>query len=166
MALAYDTYPLVLQVLDKLSQGTTETVACNGVGISVRDFRRAVAADIELQASYAEAQVLGNDALADGLLNPETGVYGSTDPKKMKIYSDNIKWLLGKRDNKRYGEKLEIKQETTVAFVITDQLERARVRSQQGLLVSSAPADYIDASYTMVDEEAEAEEFMKQFATS
>lgn len=162
----YDLYPLVLQALDKISQGVPETTAVNEVAVegrvafSVRQFKKAINDDKELMFSYQESLQLGYDALAAALLSPETGRFGTTDVKKMKVYSDNIKWYLEKLDSKRFGQKVEVKQEVTVAFAITDQLERARARSQMAL-PPVEDGSFIDAEYEMVDE---ADEFMKQFA--
>lgn len=129
MSLAYDYYPSVLWVIDRLSQGRTETASCNEAGIAVATFKTYLRNDKRLMEMYEEAMQIGHDAMADALLDPQGhAIYGSTDPKMAKVYSDNIKWFLGKRNQKMYGEKLEVKHEVTVAFAITNALEQAARR--------------------------------------
>lgn len=159
--LSYDVLPAVLQALELISQGDTETKACDLAGIAYRTLKLRVAADKELQIMYEEALHRGADAMADALLDPFAHKrYGFTDPKQAKVMSDNIKWYLGKRFHKIYGEKLEIKQETTVTFAITDALERARQRSQEALPPASAAVDYVDVQYEMVTADDDISELL------
>lgn len=134
MPTAYDYYPVALAVIDRISQGATQTTACHENGCTVAWFKKFVAADRQLVEMLEEADQLGYDALADALLSPENhDLYGTTDPKMAKIFSDNIKWLLAHRDKKRFGDVLEVKHEHTIAFAITDALEQAQLRVTDGM---------------------------------
>lgn len=125
----YDYYPAVLYALNHISQGRTITASVDLANISLSTFESYIEKDRQLAQMYDEALRRGYDALADALLNPQLhAVYGSTDPKIMKIYADNIKWYLSKRAHKIYGEKIEIKHEVTLAFAITDELAQASRR--------------------------------------
>lgn len=149
--LSYDTYPLVLQALDLISQGWTRSKACTHVGITVRVFIATIKEDRELMAMLEEANVLGDDALFDALLDPETNpLIMTTDPKKLKVYSDNIKWVLERRNRERFGQQTKITQEVTVAFAITDELQKARARSQLAL---PPVDDFVDVSFTEVTDD-------------
>lgn len=146
--LTYDLYPRVLQAIGWISQGYTRSKACGGAGLSVGQFNDAVNADRELKMMFEEACVLGDDALFDALLDPEVNpLINTTDAKKLKVYSDNIKWVLARRNRERFGDQVNVKQDVTHTFVITDQLEKARARSQLAL---PPVDDFVDAEYTML----------------
>lgn len=148
--LSYDTYPLVLQALDLISQGRTRSKACETVGLTVRTFVASIRADRDLMAMLEESNILGDDALFDALLDPEVNpLIATTDPKKLKVYSDNIKWVLERRNRERFGQQVSVKQEVTIGFAITDELEKARRRSQLAL----PPVDYIDAEFVEVTDD-------------
>jgi AcrR family transcriptional regulator len=139
MSLSYDYYPAVLYALNEISQGRTLTDACDRANIAVPVFDRYVKNDAELQAMYEEAIQRGNDAMADALVNIDNHkIHGQSDAKMAKVISDNIKWVLGKRDSKRFGEKIEVKHEITMDRAIVSALEAARGR-----------VPVIDAEYTV-----------------
>lgn len=139
MSLSYDYYPAVLYALNEISQGRTLTDACDRANIAVPLFDRYVKNDAELQAMYEEAVQRGNDAMADALVNIDNHkIHGQSDAKMAKVISDNIKWVLGKRDSKRFGEKIEVKHEITMDRAIVSALEHARNR-----------VPVIDAEYTV-----------------
>lgn len=164
MTIPYDYYPAVLYAIDRISQGKTRTSACDEANIDIGTFDRYVKADVELQTMLAEAEQRGHDAMADALLQPfNHRLYGHTDPKMAKVMSDNIKWLLGKRASKQYGEKLEIKHEITLDRAVVDALSRAKNRAMQGSLPAPEPTaeavpDFIDAEFVeIVDDDDDAD---------
>jgi len=130
MTLPYDYYPAVLYALNLIGQGHTLTAACDQSNISVVTFDAYVKREPQLQAMYEEAVQRGNDAMADALVNIDNHkIHGQSDPKMAKVISDNIKWVLGKRDSKRFGDKIEVKHEITMDRAIIGALERARTRT-------------------------------------
>ncbi len=148
MPTTYEYYAAVLYVFDRITEGHTPTKACQMANLPYRKFIQLVKEDNELALRYDEANQIGADTMADALVdifNPDSPLYESDD-KKAKIKSDNAKWLLSRRFNKKYGERVEIKQEVTISHVITQQLEAARQRSL-GATAEQA-ADYIDVEYT------------------
>ncbi len=141
MTLPYDYYPAVLYAINEISQGRTLTDACDRSNISVAVFDRHVKADAELQAMYEEAIQRGNDAMADALVNIDNHkIHGQSDAKMAKVISDNIKWVLGKRDAKRFGERIEIKHEITMDRAIVSALEAAKNR------VPVIDAEFVDVT--------------------
>lgn len=129
-ALAYDYYPLVLRVLELISQGETETRACDTVRITVIAYRKYIQATPELQEIEADAFARGRDAMADMLMHiDDDRLYGRSDSKMAKVISENIKWLLSKRDPKNFGDKMEVTHNVTMDKAIIQQLELARTRS-------------------------------------
>ncbi|MCK5133540.1 MAG: hypothetical protein KAR40_15475 [Candidatus Sabulitectum sp.] len=124
------TYTASMQILDIISSGSTVTAACDKVGISATAFRRCVNATPELQIAYDDAQQRGHDAMADSLLTlHDHPLYGSTDPRIMGVVSSNIKWLLSRRDSKRYGDRVAVEVNISTDRAITSALERARARA-------------------------------------
>lgn len=147
MPTTYEYYAAVLYAFDRIMEGQTPTKACDMANLPYRKFIQLVKEDNELALRYDEANQIGADTMADGLVSifdPSSPLYESDD-KKAKIKSDNAKWLLSRRFNKKYGERVEIKQEVTISHVITSQLEAARQRSL-GATAEQA-MDYIEAEY-------------------
>lgn len=159
MALAYDKYIEALQVIEWVGQGWTLTHACDDCSISVLTFKRYVERDEELQRMLADAVQRGNDALADALLSPDNHIlYGRTDAKMAKVMSDNIKWVLSKRD-KRFADRVEHSVTLTADTAITSALEMARTRliqSKEPVLIDVTPKPALTES-----EEAELADLMK-----
>jgi hypothetical protein len=129
MATPYELYAAALYVIDEVGQGRTLTSACDMANLSLVSFKRHVASDASLQELLDEAVQRGNDALIDALIDVDThALYGHLDSKMAKVQSDNIKWVLSKRDPGKFGDKIEIKHEISVDRAITDALAAARNR--------------------------------------
>lgn len=134
-------YEGVMKALDLISQGYTPTKACDQARISTYWLKRAIADDALLSELAADAFERGYDTLADALLHIDTdATYGTSDPKKMKIISDNIKWYLEKRDNRRYGQKVLIENKITADRAIVDALARGKQRA-----IEATTATVVDA---------------------
>lgn len=147
-ATAYEIYPKVLKVLDLLSVGRTLSSACDEVGVAVATYTRYIQQTDELSVAHEEAMQRGHDAMADALVEIDRHeYYGSSDPKQQKVISDNIKWLLSKRDRKRFGERVAVDVNVTADRAIVNALSRARHRA----LPSNAP-EIIDVTPTLVED--------------
>lgn len=84
--------------------------------------------------------------MADILLEMETNpVYGSSDPQKMKIISENIKWLLSRRRPSQYGDKVTVEHNVTADAAIVEMLARGRDRANS-LMIEEA--EYVDVTPT------------------
>lgn len=148
MPTEYEIYGAVLYAIERISQGKTPTKAVDEANITWATFRKYIERVPELASALDEAEQRGADAMADALItifDPSSPYYES-DEKRAKVISDNIKWVLGRRFNKKYGERIEIKQEVTIAHVITQQLEAARQRSA----LAAGNANVIDGEYVML----------------
>jgi len=128
MTITYDKYIQVLEVIESIGQGWTLTRACDLHRVGMLTFKKYIDNDEQLNALYVDAIQRGNDALADALLEPDNNeIYGRTDSKMAKVMSDNIKWVLSKRD-KRFADRVEHKVTLTADTAITSALEMARTR--------------------------------------
>jgi hypothetical protein len=154
----YDYFPKVLQVLTAISQGYTRTVACDTYNIPVHVFEKHVDSTPELQDMVIEAERRGYDALADLLVNIDNDKrFGRSDPKMAAVISKNIQWLLSRRDQKRFGDKLEVKHEITLDRVITAALEagRNRVANIEGRTIELTALPSSASAPVEADEDAE-----------
>jgi len=68
--------------------------------------------------------------LVDALLDiRDHELYGSEDPREQRVVSDNIKWILARKDRARFGPQtstLQIKSESSQNII--DALQRAEKR--------------------------------------
>lgn len=142
MSVPADTFPAVLRALDLIGQGHTQSVACDEAGISVHAFKNAVRNTPELSELFTDAEQRGYDRMADALLSIDNdSVYGTSDPKKMKIVSDNIKWYLSRKRPQQYGERVVVETTITADRAIIEALERARQRSITGVVIDAVAYD-------------------------
>jgi hypothetical protein len=140
MSLSYDYYPKVLQVIEAIGNGLTETRACDERQIGIVTFKKYIKNDDNLREQYEEAMQRGFDAIAEALLNPfdTTKTYGESDTQKAALISANMKWFLSKRAARIYGERVEVAHTITADRAITQALERARLRNQ-GEIIDVTP---------------------------
>lgn len=152
----YDDYPTAIAILDLISQGQTVSQACRKYGWRPSKLKALINSDGELGRMMLDAEVEGNDALADSLLDLDSqdSLYKSTDPKLLKLYGDNVRWLLAHRDRKRFGDSVEIKHEHTLSFNITDALDQAKMRLGGAMIdvtPRQLPAPYDDDAEILAD---------------
>lgn len=136
--LTYDQYPAVISAINLIGQGRTVTAACDEVGVPIPTFENYVKNDPSLQALYVDAERRGYDAMADALVtinqvkNPVTGrdnLYAETNPAMAKVVSDNIKFLLERRNPTRYGAKATVTHEFKLDQAIIAQLQAGKKRA-------------------------------------
>lgn len=124
-----------MHALDLISQGKTETVACDEARITKDTLMLYTSKDVDLAAMMYNARARGFDTLADVLLHIDTDVeYGSSDPKVMKVISDNIKWYLSRKDSKRYGDKVLVEHTLHADKEIVEALSRGKERALNGVI--------------------------------
>lgn len=129
MTLPYNWYPAVLHAINELGQGHTLSTACDIAGIEIVQFRAQLKRDPALQEMYEDAQQRSYDAMADALINIDNHkIHGQSDAKMAKVISDNIKWVLARRNAKNFGDKIEVKHEFAMDRAITDALNAAKTR--------------------------------------
>lgn len=164
MSLSYDYMPAILYALEQIGQGLTKTAACDKANISIATFENYVNNSKTLVDMYNEADQRGADAMADALVAIDNHkIYGRSDPKMAKVYSDNIKWLLSKRKQKVYGDKLEVTHNITADKAIIDALnagrERASLARQETTIIDVEPTrpEYVLLEFASEDEAIMAE---------
>lgn len=144
MTLPVDIFPNVMRALDNISQGHTLTAACDLANVSVTAFKKYVSNTSELHDLFNEAEQRGYDRMADALLTIDTDpVYGTTDPKKMKILSDNIKWYLSRKRPAQYGERVIVENNITADRAIIDALERGKQRAIQAAVINDVAYEVV-----------------------
>lgn len=149
MSLPYDYFPAVLYAIERIAEGNSPTTACDLANINIPLFEKYVEGNSELQDLLREAVRRGHDALADSLLDiPKHTERFTTDPKVMKIVSENIKWVLSKRDSKKFGEKVVVDVNVTADKAIVEALQAGRRRVSQ---ITNTPI--VDLTPTEVVEE-------------
>lgn len=149
MVVDYQMYAAVLYACDRIAEGCTPTEACRRANISYAQFDHACKNAVELGMAHDVAAQRGSDVLADLLVHifdPNYPTVYEPDPQKARIKSENIKWLLSRRFNKRYGDRMEITAEITVSHVITSQLDAAKQR----LLAAASEQILDDVTYKLV----------------
>lgn len=130
MTLPYNYLPAVMYAIDLIGQGHTLTAACDASNISVPTFWSYVNKTPELQTAHADAVQRGADAMADALVNIDNHrIHGQSNPQMAKVVSDNIKWLLARRDPHKYGDRVTVDHNVTVDVAITTALNAARRRT-------------------------------------
>lgn len=133
MTLPYDTYPLVTKAIMLLSEGRTKTRACDEAGISISVFDNYIKSNPAMEDLYREAEQRSYDAMADALLEIDNHkIYGQSDAKMANVISSNIKFLLGKRRPKEYGERITVDHNVTMDKAIIDALTAGRRRAAIG----------------------------------
>lgn len=127
---------VISQVLATMEEGLSLRKACAQVEVSTSAFLRWVDADDELKEHYARARARLLDVQAEEL--EEIGeqaarAESAAEVAGLRLQSDNRKWLLSKLAPKKYGEKLEIEQRTTIADLTEEQIDaRIAQRLNQG----------------------------------
>lgn len=91
-------------------------------GISISVIGRWRIDHLSFNETFERAQAAQHDRLGDTLLTAHEDI---DDPQRAKLYSDNVKWLLSKRD-RRYSDRLQLEVETRVS--LADALKEAQAR--------------------------------------
>ncbi len=157
MTAIYDYYPSVMYALEKISQGMTETRACDEARITIHIFRSYIKNDPQLQAQHDECVQRGIDAMAEALLDPQGHViYGHSNPAMAKIQSDNIRWFLSKKAPKQFGDKVEITHHVTADAAIVAALTAGKHRAA----LSYEEAEVIDVEPIYKTEEEQLAELL------
>ena len=152
----FDVSARVIQAIDLISQGHTNTVACKRVGISVMTLQRFLKDNTEVAELYDEAQQVGHDTLADALVTPADlgALSGAADEKELKLVSENVKWLLARRDKNRFGDAVTVTHNITADKAIVNALQRGQERAMQRRLEQQQEKSNVieDVAFEVVDD--------------
>lgn len=134
------TFTLVFErVLEKMVSGATLNAAVEEDGRiqDVGKFRRWIHKDPQRKAAYSEAEMIRTDAWADKLV--DYGEAAATadipeDVQRFKVKSDNLKWLMGTHNRRKYGASQQIEINQNIS--ITAALAQARGRVFENAVAS------------------------------
>lgn len=129
-----------------METGFTKTAACKRAGISYAAFKGHIDQHPELLDLALNAEQMSQDILADKLVNI---VDEYPDHNQAKVISENIKWLLARRRQKDYGDRMITEVNVTADKAILQALERSQERSQS-LLSEEEKTAAIDVTYSEV----------------
>lgn len=147
MGVPADYYPLVMHVIELIGQGRTQTAACDETGLSVSTFKQYVERTPELHALFNDAETRGYDGMADSLVEIDThcAIAGVSDPKVMKVLSDNIRWYLSRKRPQQYGERIVVENKITADKAIIDALSRGAERALTARVINDVAYEVIQA---------------------
>ena len=121
-----------IETLDLIANGLSVASACSQVKLPIRVFYEYIKLSEMFRERYHEARTIGHDALADALLNiRDHPIYGSKDPREQKNISNNIKWLLARRERARYGDNAQAAPDSNADKAIADAFVNAKKRLKQ-----------------------------------
>lgn len=145
MPLPHDIAADVMRVLTHIQTfGKMPTVACDECGVAYSTFDRYTTIIPELAQLRKDAEDRLYDLMAEALPHiHEHHVYGSTDPKLANVISGNIKWLLARRRQGKYGDKTTVEHQLTADKEVLMALQAAKARAH-----GAAPAQ---PANTLVD---------------
>lgn len=100
-------------ILDGLADGKSLRTICKGDDVpAISTVMKAISEDPALAEQYARARAAGDDAMAEDIQSIADDP--KLDPNDKRVRIDARKWLLAKRQPKKYGDRLEIDQRTEV----------------------------------------------------
>ena len=114
------------QVLSLMRDGESLRIACNSAGVNKSTFLLWVEREQGLSDQYARAREEMLDSQAEELEaigNHAAAAETAVQVAGLRLKADNRKWLLSKLAPKKYGDKLEIDQRTTLTDLTEEQLD-------------------------------------------
>ena len=125
------------QVCEDIESGLTLRAVAEKNGISKALILKKVAISPEFRDQYARAMDVRTevdcDALADQIAQePETNNFGvdSGWVAWQRVRVDTMKWLLSKRNPKKYGERTTLAGDPEAPLVLADRIANARKRAK------------------------------------
>jgi hypothetical protein len=125
MAARKKSSEVIASVLSEMQAGVSLRKACEKQDIAASTFMGWLDGDADLSEQYTRAREAMLDRQAEELEDigerasrAETGAQVAG----LRLLADNRKWLLSKLAPKKYGEKLEIEQRTTLTDLSEEQL--------------------------------------------
>lgn len=127
-------------ICDRISTGQSLKSICRETGIQERTVLRWVR-DIEpFCQQYTRAREEQADADADAVNDVGSRVLsGEIDPQAARVVIDALKWSAGKRNAKKYGDRLALDHAGTIASVSEEELDAriAKLAGQAGIAVAA-----------------------------
>jgi hypothetical protein len=125
------------KILAKLREGQTLTAICNAKGMPtvacVNSWKATIA---PFNEAYMLARVDQADSIASHVMDIADDV--DEDHNSRRIRMDARKWLASKLMPGTYGDRIEVKQDTTIRVIVHDPRSAAQVTDAS--VVSTVPA--------------------------
>lgn len=99
-------------ICGRLAQGFLVNAVCEEVGIGFSTLMQWREKYPKFQEAYTRAELVGFDVLAEQLLSITDDA--AADVQRQRLKSDNIKWFLGKRAPKTYGDRIDVNVTQTI----------------------------------------------------
>lgn len=114
------------EVCEWISGGKSVAAWCRETGIAYSTVTDSLREDAEFASNYARAREDSADADADLVSDIRQQVMdGTLTPEQGRVAIDACKWTSGKRQPKKYGDRLGIDVGGAVAFATAADLEKA-----------------------------------------
>ena len=124
--------PKIWKVIDLVEQGCPVSRACRETGLSNSTLYATMKRYPVIKAAYDRAQTWACDTLVDALLDIyDHPAYGKGDARDRKIASENIKWILARKNPARFGSRPRIgaAENAEKAEQTAEALRRAKQRA-------------------------------------
>jgi hypothetical protein len=126
---------------DRLVSGETQTAICKSIGVTKGSLRRWISLDAERQARVNEARIAAASAyeeLAFELLKASKNAFDLSVNREL---AHHLRWQASKADPRRYGEKLQVDQQTTIISLSDEEIARRAADIRAKLEAQAQPVD-------------------------
>jgi hypothetical protein len=110
------TYPKIMKAIEYIREGNLPTRACRKAEVSYSAFMAAARDHGEISNMICDAMCECRDHMAEALVEIDSAdalaLYGTSDAKKMKVLSDNIKWLLERYWPEKFGARVKVETDS------------------------------------------------------
>ena len=98
------------EICSRIAEGKSLVAICRDPDMpSYREFMRWIAEDETIRQNYASAREASADANAESITDiSERVLNGQVDPQAARVAIDALKWSAGRKQPKKYGDKLEL----------------------------------------------------------
>lgn len=118
---------------DRLVAGETQTKICKELGVTKGSLGRWISLDAERQARVREARIEAAEAYEEMADEGLRLAKNSFQLMKARERGHHLRWKASKADPRRYGEKLQVDQTTTVVNLSDEEIARRRAELQAQL---------------------------------
>jgi hypothetical protein len=102
-------------ICDWISVGNSLASFCREHSVGYSTVTKELRGDPEFVANYTRARIDAGDADADQVTDlKERLLRGEISPEQARVAIDACKWSAGKRQPKKYGDKLDVSHEGTL----------------------------------------------------
>lgn len=118
---------------DRLVAGDTQTKICKDLKVTKGSLGRWISLDAERQARVREARIEAAEAYEEMADEGLRMAKNSFQLMKARERAHHLRWKASKADPRRYGEKLQVDQTTTVVNLSDEEIARRKAELQAQL---------------------------------